>query len=207
MALLPKKNKFFSLFSESARMAQNSTYILYEALIDPENRGAKVKQLYDLEHDADELNDEILDTLYRSFITPMDREDIFALTNQLDDVVDYVEEIVERMSLYRVGRPTDGAIELGKLLVLCADELVAAFDLLANIKNNREKILDHMKNIAEMEVKGDHIYREEVARLFVGNVDPIDIIKWKEILELLEDALDHCKRIADQLKGVLMKYA
>lgn len=207
LALNSKKNKFFVLFSESARLAQKGAYILHDALIRPESLPEKVKQVFDLEHEADELNDEILDNLHQTFITPLDREDIFALTNQLDDIVDYVEDIVERMALFRVSKPTGGAIELGKLLALCTDELVSAFDLLANIKGNREKILDLTKNIVEMEEKGDHIYREEVARLFIGNVDPIDIIKWKEILELQEDALDHCERIADQLKGVLMKYA
>lgn len=205
--LKPKEDEFFKLFVESSNVLHQGTNLLKAVMADYTNIEEKMKQISDLEHKADDINDTIIDRLNQTFITPLDREDIYSLATMLDDVVDFLQGTMERMVLYRVGKPTAGAIELARLLVECTEELVGAFDLLKNIKGNQDKILEHARKIVSLESDGDRVYRQEVAILFETCPDPVQIIKWKEILEHLEDALDHCENIADLLRGVVMKYA
>jgi uncharacterized protein Yka (UPF0111/DUF47 family) len=206
-SLKPKEDQFFKLFAESARLLRDGAYVLQEVLNDYTKIEEKMTQVSNLEHAADDVNDAIIDKLNQTFITPLDREDIYSMATSLDDGVDYLQGTVERMLLYRTGQPSPGAIELTRLLVDCTEELVKAFDLLKNIKGNQHKILDHTRKITVLESEGDRIYRQEVANLFTSCPDPIEIIKWKEVLEYLEDTLDHCEDIADLLRGVVMKYA
>lgn len=202
-----KEDEFFKLFSESARLLRDGAYILNEVLNDYTKIGEIIPRMANLEHEADDNNDAIIDKLNQTFITPMDREDIYAIANMLDDGVDFIQGTIERMMLYRTGKPSEGAIELGRLIADCADEIVKAFELLKNIKGNQHKILDHTRKIVVLESEGDRIYRQEVAHLFTSGSDTLEIIKWKEVLENLEDALDHYESIADLIRGVVMKYA
>lgn len=202
-----KEDEFFKLFSVSARLLRDGACILNEVMNDHTKIGEKVTQIADLEHEADDNNDAIIDKLNQTFITPMDREDIYAIANMLDDGVDGIQGIIERMMLYRTGKPSEGAIELSRLIVDCSDEIVKAFELLKNIKGNQHKILDHTRKIVVLESEGDRIYRQEVAHLFTSCGDTLEIIKWKEVLEYLENALDHYEDIADLIRGVVMKYA
>ena len=203
----PKEDQFFTLFSESTRMSRQGAIILKEVMDDYTKLSEKIVEISNLEHTADDLNDAIIDKLNQTFITPLDREDIYAMANMLDDVVDAVQGIMERMELYRTGKPTEGAAELARLIVACTEEIVKAFDYLRNIRGNQHKILEHASKIAVLESEGDRIYRKEVAHLFANCPDPVEIIKWKEVLEHLENALDHCEAIADLLRGVVLKYA
>jgi len=205
--LKPREDKFFELFSESTRLVRKGAYALHETMRDYTDLEQKMQYISDIEHEADDVNDEIIDLLNRTFITPLDREDIYALANMLDDVVDFLQGSTERMGLYRTGKPSPGAIELARLLADCTEEMVKAFDMLKNIAGNRDKILDCTRKIVVLESEGDRLYRQEIAHLFTTCPDPVHIIKWKEILEHLEETLDHCERIADQLRGVVMKYA
>lgn len=202
-----KEDEFFKLFSESARLLRDGAYILNEVMNDHTKIGEKIPQMANVEHEADDQNDAIIDKLNQTFITPLDREDIYAMANMLDDGVDAVQGILERMMLYRTGKPSEGAIELSRLMADCADEIVKAFELLKNIKGNQHKILDHTRKIVVLESEGDRIYRQEVAYLFTSGGDTLEIIKWKEVLENLENALDHYESIADLIRGVVMKYA
>ncbi|MGI6093701.1 MAG: DUF47 family protein [Veillonellaceae bacterium] len=202
-----KEDEFFKLFSESAKLLRDGAYILNEVMNDHAKIGEKITQMANLEHEADDHNDAIIDKLNQTFITPLDREDIYAMANMLDDGVDAVQGILERMMLYRTGKPSEGAIELSRLMADCADEILKAFELLKNIKGNQHKILDHTRKIVVLESEGDRIYRQEVAYLFTSGGDTLEIIKWKEVLENLENALDHYESIADLIRGVVMKYA
>lgn len=202
-----KEDEFFKLFAESTHLFREGAYILHEVMSDYTKIGEKIPQIANLEHEADDINDDIIDKLNRTFITPLDREDIYSLANMLDDGVDLIQGILERMMLYRTGQPSEGAVQLSNLVTLCAEELLHAFDLLRNIRGNQEKILEHTRKIVSLESEGDRIYRQEVAHLFTSCGDPLEVIKWKEVLENLEDTLDHCESIADLLRGVIMKYA
>lgn len=205
--LKPKEDKFFELFARSACLVQKGAFILKDAVIDVSKMEEKMQKINDLEHEADDLNDAIVDKLNQTFITPLDREDIFSIATMLDDVVDFLQGIIESMVLYRAGRPSDGFIEMVRMLADCSDEIVKAFNLLRNIHGNQMKILDHTRKIVVLESEADRIYRQEIAYLFTTCPDPIEILKWKEILENLENTLDHCELIADLLRGVVMKYA
>ena len=198
----PREDKFFELFAESTRLVRQGAFALRDVMGDYTDVETKMQFILDVEHQADETNDAIIDLLNQTFITPLDREDIYLLANMLDDVCDFLQGIIERMVIYRTGSPTPGAIDLARLLADCTDELVKAFDALRNIKGNRDKILDSTRKIVVLESEGDHIYRKEIAHLFNTCPDPVRIIKWKEVLEHLEGALDHCEKIADLLRGV-----
>ncbi len=203
----PKEDEFFKLFIESSNVLRQGAYVLKEVMNDYTQLDEKMDHISKLEHQADDINDAIIDKLNQTFITPLDREDIYSFATMLDDVVDFLQGTMQRMVLYKAGKPTPGAIQLAELLVESTEEMVLAFNLLVNIKRNQDKILEHTKKIGELESLGDNIYRREVALLFETCPDPIEVIKWKEILEHLEDALDHCERIGDLLRGVVMKYA
>jgi hypothetical protein len=205
--LKPKEDKFFELFAESARLVRQGAYTLRDVMRDYTDIEQKMQLISELENQADDTNDAIIDRLNSTFITPLDREDIYQIATMLDDVVDFLQGTIERLVLYRAGKPSAGSAELARLLADCTDEMVKAFDMLKNIKDNRDKILDHTRKIVVLESEGDRIYRQEIAYLFTTCPDPVQIIKWKEILEHLEDALDHCESIADVLRGVVMKYA
>jgi len=205
--LKPKEDEFFKLFAESTRLLRDGAYLFRDAVNDFTNLDEKMNTMSNIEHAADDVNDAIIDKLNQTFITPLDREDIYSMATLLDDGVDFLQGTIERMVLYQIDKPSCGAVELARMLVDCTEELVKAFDLLKNIKGNQHKILDHTRKIAVLESEGDRIYRQEMASLFCSCPDPIEIIKWKEILEYMENTLDHCEDIADLLRGVVMKYA
>ena len=167
-----KDDEFFDLFLESAKFFQKGAFVLDEVMKDYTSATAKVEEINRIEHEADAINDRIIDKLNLTFITPIDREDIYALANNLDDGVDLLQGILQRYEMYRMGKPMPGAVNLTKLLISATEEIVRA-----------------------------------VSYLFDNEKDPIELIRWKDVLEQLEDTLDHCELIADMLRGVVMKYA
>lgn len=181
--------------------------MLDEVMLDYTQAADKMKAIIDLEHEADAINDKIIDELNQTFITPIDREDIFALANGLDDGVDYLQTTLQRLVIYRTGQAKEGVVSLTKLLLESTGEIIKAFELLKDIKKNRELILESTHRIGKLESEGDRVYRQEIAFLFDNVKDPIELIKWKDILENLEDTLDHCEDVSDMIRGVVMKYA
>ncbi|SEJ25861.1 hypothetical protein SAMN05660742_10524 [Propionispira arboris] len=202
-----KDTDFFDLFVDSAEYFYKGALLMNEVMLDYSKAEAKMDEIINLEHEADEINDKIIDKLNQTFITPIDREDIFALANGLDDGVDFLQGTLQRMVMYRTGQSKEGAIALSKLLIECTEELIKAFTLLKNIRSNQHQILECTRKIGKLESEGDRLYRKEVAYLFECIKDPIEIIKWKEILEYLENTLDHCEDVSDMIRGVVMKYA
>jgi hypothetical protein len=202
-----KDTDFFDLFVDSAEYFYKGALLMNEVMLDYSKAEAKMDEIINLEHEADEINDKIIDKLNQTFITPIDREDIFALANGLDDGVDFLQGTLQRMVMYRTGQSKEGAIALSRLLIECTEELIKAFTLLKNIRSNQHQILECTRKIGKLESEGDRLYRKEVAYLFECIKDPIEIIKWKEILEYLENTLDHCEDVSDMIRGVVMKYA
>ncbi len=202
-----KNNEFFDLFVESAEYFYKGALVMDEVMQDPSTADAKMKIIIDLEHEADAVNDRILDRLNQTFITPIDREDIFALANGLDDGVDFLQGTLQRIVIYRAGPVKEGAAAMTKLLLEATEEIIKAFSLLKDIKKNRVQLLETTHKIGKLESEGDRVYRHEIANLFDNVKDPIDLIKWKDILENLEDTMDHCEDISDMIRGVVMKYA
>ncbi|AOH47911.1 phosphate transport regulator [Selenomonas sp. oral taxon 920] len=202
-----KDDEFFDLFLESAKFFHTGALVLDDVMKDYTTTGTKVEEINRIEHEADAINDRIIDKLNLTFITPIDREDIYALANDLDDGVDLLQGILQRYEMYRMGKPMAGAINLTNLLISATEEVVRAVSYLENIRKNQVQILDASHKIERYESEGDLIYRSEVAYLFDNEKDPIELIRWKDVLEQLEDTLDHCELIADMLRGVVMKYA
>lgn len=207
--LKPKKksNEFFVLFEESAEYFYQATLLLDEVMMDHRKADIKVKEINDLEHRADKVNDAIIDKLNQTFITPIDREDIYAIANGLDDGVDQLQGMLQRIVIYHTGEAREGALRLTKLLIESTAEIKRAAALLNAISKNQNELLAITSKIDKLESEGDHVFRGELAYLFEYVKDPIELIKWKDLLEGLEDTLDHCERMADLLKGVVMKYA
>lgn len=204
--LTPKEDKFYELFKQSTEIVCKTVLRLDELMQQERISTEQGEEMHCLEHEADEVTILIVDTLNSTFITPLDREDIYTLAQRLDDIVDFVEGTVERMILYKAVRPSRGAQELTHTVVLAAEQVRKAFLGLNNIHFKKTEILAATEQIYELESEGDKLYRGEVARLFEYEKDPIEIIKWKEILEHIETALDHCESMADLLKGVVLKY-
>ncbi|WP_462331925.1 DUF47 domain-containing protein [Schwartzia sp. (in: firmicutes)] len=202
-----KNTEFFDLFVDSAKYFYKGALIMEEVMLDSSKAVVKMKEIIDLEHEADAVNDRIIDHLNQTFITPIDREDIFALANGLDDGVDFLQGTLQRIVIYRIGPSKEGAISLTKLLLEATEEIIKAFSLLKDIKKNRVAILEATHKIGKLESEGDRVYRHEIAYLFDNVKDPIELIKWKDILENLEDTLDHCEDVSDMIRGVVMKYA
>ena len=202
-----KNTEFFDLFVDSAKYFYKGALIMEEVMLDSTKAVVKMKEIIDLEHEADAVNDRIIDHLNQTFITPIDREDIFALANGLDDGVDFLQGTLQRIVIYRIGPSKEGAISLTKLLLEATEEIIKAFSLLKDIKKNRVAILEATHKIGKLESEGDRVYRHEIAYLFDNVKDPIELIKWKDILENLEDTLDHCEDVSDMIRGVVMKYA
>ena len=202
-----KNTEFFDHFDESAKCFYRGALMLDEVMLDYTQAADKMKSIIDLEHEADAINDQIIDELNQTFITPIDREDIFALANGLDDGVDYLQTTLQRLVIYRTGQAKAGVVSMTKLLLESTEEIIRAFELLKDIKKNRELILECTHKIGKLESEGDRVYRQEIAFLFDNVKDPIELIKWKDILEYLEDTLDHCEDVSDMIRGVVMKYA
>ena len=189
-----KDTEFFDLFVQSAQYFYKGALLMDEVMLDYSKAENKVKEINDIEHEADA-------------ITPIDREDIYALANSLDDGVDLLQGTLQRMVMYRTGKAMTGAISLTKLLIECTEALIQIFSLLKDIKKNELQIIDDAHKIERLESEGDRVYRHEMAYLFDKCKDPIELIKWKDILENLEETLDHCEKLSDMIRGVVMKYA
>lgn len=203
-----KDAEFFDLFVESAGYFYKGALLMNEVMMDYSKADAKMDEIVDLEHEADAINDKIIDKLNQTFITPIDREDIYALANGLDDGVDFLQGTLQRMVMYHTEGPIkQGPIALTKLLIESTQEIIKAFTLLKNIKDNQQEILKCTHKIGKLESEGDLLYRKEVAALFEREKDAVEVIKWKDILEYLENTLDHCEDVADMIRGVVMKYA
>lgn len=201
-----KEDKFFTLFRQSTDVVC-LTVLKLEGLVTQNSVSDQdAEEMHELEHQADAVTTAIIDRLNTTLITPLDREDIYTLAQSLDDIVDLSQGAVERMALYHTKKPSIGAQELVRTISKATDQIRIAFCCLNNIHFKKSEILAAAEEIYQLESAGDTLYRQEVANLFEHEKDPIEIIKWKEILEHLEDTLDHCEDIADLLKGVVLKY-
>ena len=158
----------------------------------------------ELEHNGDAITHQVMEQLHRTFVTPLDREDIALLTENLDDVMDFMEGAANAMLLYRIEQPTSRAQELAAILVAVTDELVIAVPLLRN-RSKMKEILQHCVEINRLENEADAIVRFALAELFDGT--PItDVIKWREVYEHLENAVDKGEDVANVLEGVVLKH-
>ena len=204
MRLLPREEKFFDLFDRLAAQVVIGTEVLEDVLENYANRNTAVAKMRDIEHTADEIVHETMDRLNKTFVTPLDREDIHALAHVMDDVLDYTQTALDRMVLYDIEVAIPNSLDLAVILRRGAEQIRVGVTGLRNFADIRG-ILDPCVRINELENQADGINREALRMLFRGPYDPVTIIKWREVYENLETAVDRCEDVADVLETIAVK--
>ena len=203
MRLIPRERKFFRMFSEVSENLTDGARLLHDILKNPNDLTVRIGRLQEIEHRGDEMTHGIIRMLNQTFITPFDREDIHRLSSSLDDVLDFVNGAAVRMTLYRVTVPPPAAIDLAALIVKQSEELALAVSLL----ESNQKVLDHCVEVNRLENEADRVSRRAIAELFEHEKDPIQLIKIKELYEVLETATDKAEDAANVLEAVVLKSA
>jgi predicted phosphate transport protein (TIGR00153 family) len=204
--LLPRHENFFELFEEDAKNLAETGPALQEVVRLRANheRVEKISQIEELEHKGDEITHRIFSELSSSFITPFDREDIHSLASAIDDILDYIQGAAKRIALYGVDEFPAGGIALVDALRKAIDELALAVPLLRDM-SNKDQVLRACVRINSLENQADDIFDNAIAGLFKKSVDPIELIKIKEILVGLETATDKCEDAANTLESIILK--
>jgi uncharacterized protein len=198
----PRDRAYFELFEEAGRNALLAAQLLERLLENFPDSRELAGEILECEHEGDRITHDIIHRLNHTFVTPIDREDILALTSALDDIVDYTEEVADYLGLYRIEAPMDQAISLAHVLSMACQEIGKAIPLLRGFK---PEISDHTVEVNRLENEGDRITREAVASLFDARIDPMVVIRWKDIFERLEAAIDSTEHVADILYGIVIK--
>jgi uncharacterized protein len=201
MRLIPRESKFFRMFSEVSQNLTQGTRLLHDILKNPANMEPRLDQLQEIEHRGDEMTHGIITALNQTFITPFDREDIHRLTSSLDDVLDYVNAAGVRLRLYKIKSPPSIAAELAAMIVEQSEELAQGVSLLEKNK----LVLEHCVEVHRLENEADRLSRKAIADLFDNEKDPIQLIKIKELYEVLETATDKAEDAANVLEAVALK--
>ena len=201
--LLPREEGFFDLFAKQAENIHEGAGALLKMLSHYTGVPEQVQSIKAIEHEGDEIAHNLLTKLNQTFITPFDREDIHELCNRLDDVIDLIDAAASRFVLYRVDSIREGTIDLVKVLVSATAEVTAAVKSL----DSPEKALKHCIEINRYENESDRLCRTLIAQLFDEEKDSGQIIKWKEIFEVIETAVDKCEDVANVIEGVIIKSA
>jgi predicted phosphate transport protein (TIGR00153 family) len=198
----PRDRAYFELFEEAGRNATLAAQLLERLLENFPDSGELADEIRQCEHEGDRITHDIIDRLNHTFVTPIDCEDILALSSALDDIVDYTEEVADYLGLYRIEAPMDQAISLAHVLSMACQEIGKAIPLLRGFK---PEISEHTVEVNRLENEGDRITREAVASLFDARIDPMVVIRWKDIFERLEAAIDSTEHVADILYGIVIK--
>ncbi len=205
-SLFPKQTKFYDLFERSTAnlvIAAGKLVDLFDNYTDVED---KVRRLKDLEHEGDYITHEIIQSLHRTFVTPIDREDIAHLANSLDDVMDFMEAAAKMCFIYRITKPTDRARELASIIQKINYILNEVMPLLHH-KEKFGQVLERCVEINRLENEADVVHHQALAELFDNAPDVINIIKWREVYEHLESATDRAEDVANVLEAVVLKHA
>lgn len=199
--LIPREEKFFETFNQMADVLRRAADLLVEMVDEFDNNGEIAGRIKDVEHEGDIVTHDLVRKLHQTFVTPLDREDIHALASKLDDVVDWIDQAAANMVLYKVTYPLPEVKELAHII---RQQTIAIQQALAQL-GRRGGGRDPCVEIHRLENEGDRVLGHAVARLFEEERDPVTLIKWKEILEALEQATDMCEDVANVLEGIELK--
>ena len=199
----PDYGELYELLAQAGRNVERATAVLRELMRSWPDSAEKRHDLVDLEHENDAVTHDIVHHLHARLAVPFERSDVLALASGLDDVVDHAEEAADFMGLFRVEAPMDQAIELADTLAAAGTEVAAALSKLDGLAGARR----HLSEIDRLEDDGDRILRESLTALFEGGVDPMVVIRWKDIFERVEEGIDACDRVAHTLRGIAVKQA
>ncbi len=201
MRVFPKQEQFFDMFAQAAANIQEAAQLLVEMLEsgqDAERFGRKIKEL---EHKGDKLTHEIINKLNTTFVTPLDREDIYALCRALDDVIDLIDSAADRIYLFELTKPGEDALRLAQIIAEASAEIVRGVSVL----RHPSQMCVHCVEINRLENEGDRVFRHGLARLFQNCGNPMELIKLKDLYQDLELATDRCEDVANVLEAISVK--
>jgi predicted phosphate transport protein (TIGR00153 family) len=199
--LVPQEREYFRLFSEFAANLDQAAQLLAAMMNDFHDPKGTARQMLELEHVGDKIVHDIVRRLNKTFITPLDREDIYDLASTLDEILDSIEATADMMVLYRIETPARQAVEQAAVIAKQTAVLKTAIDNL----EKRKGLDEHWIEVHRLENDGDRLYRDAVAELFEGHMTCTDIIKWKDIYSTLEQAIDDSEHVANILESIVLK--
>lgn len=205
MKFFPKEIDFFEIFDKTSLNITKAASHLVDLMENFDNIEARAKEIHEIEQDSDMLTHDIMKKLNKTFITPIDREDLYGLASRMDDVIDMIWAVADRIAVFKVKEPMPEAVVMSKDILTTAEVMHKA------VKKLKEKNYSHVQEycieINRLENRVDRGFRDALGKLFDEVKDPILIIKWKEIYEHLEDASDRCEDVANVLEAIVLKYA
>ncbi|HZO05603.1 MAG TPA: DUF47 family protein [Solirubrobacterales bacterium] len=200
-SLLPRDRTFFDLFIEAGQNNVHASRLLDQMMNSwPEEEGL-LEKIVEAEHEGDRITHEIVKRLNSTFVTPIDREDIYGLATQMDDIADFIEEAADFLGLYQIEAPMEQATALTKVLVASCEQLAQGLEHLPDFKDLDKYWIE----IHRLENEGDRISRDAVASLFSNGIDPMVVIRWKDMFAVLEEAIDATETAAQILEGIVIK--
>jgi predicted phosphate transport protein (TIGR00153 family) len=205
-SLIPRNYRFYDLFEESARKLVTASEVLVDLLDHFENVEMKTDRMKDLEHEADDITHEIYTQVHQTFVTPLDREDIAALAQRMDDVMDFMEAAATAIRIYGIDAPTPAARSMADLVRLQCIQIERAICTLRH-RGRLKQILDQLKEINRLENEADTLFLNATAELFQGERRSADIIKWRDIYDHLERGTDSAEQVAHVLEAIVLKHA
>jgi uncharacterized protein len=197
----PRDRVFFELFEEAGQNILHAADLLDRMLRNYPDSKDLARDILICEHEGDRITHDIINRLNLTFVTPIDREDILALASALDDIVDFTEEVADYLGLYKIEAPMDQAIRLAHVLLLASQQVAEAIPLLRGFRD----LSHYTVEINRLENEGDRITREAVASMFQNGIDPMVVIRWKDLFERLEEAIDAAEHVANILEGIVIK--
>ena len=206
MRFIPREEKFYDLFEELIAKIEEGGRLFSEMLEDYEHAETRLTKLKDIEHEADIITHRTYEKMHKTFLTPIDREDIYALVNKMDSILDIIEAAAIRMFLYKIKAPTAECVKQAQLINASIAKVKQVVHALRDMKN-AQMILDACVEINTLENEGDYLLRQAMTHLFENETDAIELIKWKEIFERLEEALDVCEDVSNIVEGIVLKHA
>jgi len=206
MRLFPKEENFFNYFEELANKIEEGGQFFLEMTKNRDYSDVKVARLKELEHEADGITHKTYERMHKTFLTPIDREDIYALVNKMDSIMDVIEATAIRIHMYKVKKPDDEIIKQAEILFQAIKKIKGIVHGLRDMKNSK-MILDGCVEINTLENAGDVVLRTIITNLFIKEKDAIELIKWKEIFERIEEAIDVCEDVSNIVEGIVLKHA
>lgn len=203
MRIIPRDEEFYDMFSQLAARLSASAVLLHEMFESPSKIGSQVAKIKNLEHEADNLTHDIIERIDRTFVTPFDREDIHALASHLDEVIDLMDGTARRATIFRIEKPRPAAVVLAEVLVRAAKCVeVGVRDM-----KIPKRVAEVTRDLKALEEEGDAIYHEAMGDLFSEGGDTLEVVKWKDLYDKIEDALDECEVVGQVLQSISLKNA
>ncbi len=206
MRLFPKEENFFEYFEELADKIVEGGQFFLEMTKTRDYSAPKVSRLKEMEHEADMITHNTYEKMHKTFLTPIDREDIYALVNKMDSIMDVIEATAIRIHMYKVKKADDEIIKQAEILFQAILKIKEIVHGLRDMKNSK-MILDGCVEINTLENAGDVVLRTIITNLFMKETDAIELIKWKEIFERIEEAIDVCEDVSNIVEGIVLKHA